>query len=88
MYTIIYLLYIMENDFVIIGAGPAGLTLSYTLSYLGYKVVLIEKEKTIGGCHRVNRVDGLFAEHGPRVYSDAYVNMRSLLGHMEIDFYV
>lgn len=76
-----------EYDYVIIGAGPAGLTLAYTLSHLKYRVVLIEKENDIGGCHKVNRVNGLFSEHGPRIYSDAYVNMKSLLGHMGYDFY-
>lgn len=74
-------------DYVIVGAGPCGLTLAYTLSFYKYRVVLIDKETTIGGCHRVNRVDGLFTEHGPRVYSDAYVNTIRLLKHMDLDFY-
>ena len=74
-------------DIVIIGGGPAGLALAQCCSSIGKKVVIIDKENSIGGCHRVRRVDGLFTEHGPRVYSSAYSVFMSLLEEMNTDFY-
>jgi protoporphyrinogen oxidase len=69
----------MEYDYTIIGAGPAGLTCAYYLGKKGKKVLLIDKNETVGGCHRVTRLNGLFSEHSPRFYSDSYVNFQNLL---------
>lgn len=78
----------MNNyDYVIVGAGPSGLTLAFYLSKLSYRCLIIDQNKTIGGCHRVNRVNNLFAEHGPRVYSSSYVNTIKLLQDMNLNFY-
>lgn len=74
-------------DYVIIGAGPSGLTLAYLLGKSGQKCIVIDKNDSIGGCHRVTRVNGLFTEHGPRVYSSSYKNTIKLLSLMNIDFY-
>jgi hypothetical protein len=76
----------MTYDYTIIGAGPAGLTLAYTLGKLGKKCLLIDENDDIGGCHRVIRVNGLFTEHGPRVYSLAYINTINILCDMGIYF--
>ena len=77
----------MIYDYVIIGAGPTGLTLAYLLGKLGHKCVIIDKNDSIGGCHRVTRVNGLFTEHGPRIYSSTYINTMKLLQKMNVDFY-
>lgn len=69
-------------DTVVVGGGPAGLTLA---TYLPGKTCLIEHE-SIGGCHRVRRDRGLFAEHGPRVYSGAYVNVAEVLRDIGTSF--
>jgi hypothetical protein len=70
----------MSYDYIIIGGGPCGLTCALYLSELGRKVMLIERSKTLGGCHRVLRTDdGLFTEHGPRIYSSAYKNVDEIL---------
>jgi UDP-galactopyranose mutase len=74
-------------DFIIIGSGPSGLTLSYILGNLGKKCLLVDKNNNVGGCHRVLRVDGLFTEHGPRIYSNSYVNTIQILKKMGINFY-
>lgn len=66
-------------DYVIIGGGPTGLTLALYLSKYGKKVVLLEKEENIGGCHSVKRVNGLFSEHGPRIYLNNYLVFSDLL---------
>lgn len=74
------------NQYIIIGGGPTGLTLAYLLGKLGKKCILIDKNSSLGGCHRVNRVNGLFAEHGPRIYSKSYRNTISLLKEMGWDW--
>jgi hypothetical protein len=66
-------------DYVIVGAGPTGLTLALYLSKYNYKVALIDKEESIGGCHSVKRVNGLFSEHGPRIYLDNYLIFSDIL---------
>jgi len=72
----------MSYDYIIIGAGPSGLTLAYYLGKLNKKCLLVEKQSAIGGCHRVIRKNGLFTEHSPRVYSNAYLNFIKLLENM------
>ena len=45
----------------------------------------------IGGCHRVIKVDGMFTEHAPRIYSTAYINTTMMLknmGHKFTDLFV
>lgn len=77
---------INEYDYIIVGAGPSGLTCAQTLSKMGNRCLIVERENDIGGCHRVRRVDGFFCEHGPRIYASAYVNFLELLDQMNIDF--
>lgn len=74
-------------DYCIIGAGPSGLTLAYLLSKIGKKCIIIDENQNIGGCHRVTRINGLFSEHGPRIYSSSFKNVINLLKSMNIDFY-
>lgn len=67
----------MSFDFIIVGGGPCGLTLALYLSEK-FKVLLIDKNNKLGGCHRVFREtnEQLFSEHGPRMYSSSYVNFK------------
>lgn len=77
----------MIYDLVIIGAGPSGLALAQCCCKIK-KILIIDREKDIGGCHRVRRIkNNLFTEHGPRVYSSTYINFMYLLKDMNIDFY-
>ena len=39
----------LENDVVIVGAGPAGLTAGYYLSEAGYRTALLERKLSVGG---------------------------------------
>lgn len=76
----------MIYDYIIIGAGPTGLTLAYLLAKYNKTVAIIEKESYIGGCHGVKRINNLFTEHGPRIYIDNYVNFTHLLEDMGTKF--
>ena len=79
----------LNYDLVIVGAGPAGLALAhYCSKILGMKrVLIIEKENTIGGCHAVHRVqNNLFSEHAPRVYVSTYVNFSDILNDINLPF--
>lgn len=73
-------------DYTIVGAGPTGLTIAYFLSKYGYKILLIERESSIGGCHRVTRVNGLFTEHSPRMYFGNYYALQYILKNMNLNF--
>lgn len=78
-------------DLVIVGAGPSGLALAQMCSKLNKKILIIDKEDSIGGCHRVRRMnignEKIFTEHGPRVYSETYVVFKQLLNEMGVNFY-
>jgi len=73
-------------DYIIVGGGPTGLTLAWIFAKAKQKILIVESHESLGGCHRVERVDGLFTEHGPRVYSDAFLNFNNLLEKMGLKF--
>jgi len=75
-----------KYDLIIIGAGPSGLVLAQCVIKLNKKILILEKESDIGGCHRVRRVNGLFTEHGPRIYSTTYKVFNKLLKEMNVEF--
>lgn len=79
-----------EYDLVIIGGGPAGLALATYCSKINKKIIIIDKENDIGGCHRVRRIKHkdqmIFTEHGPRIYSSSYLNFIQLLKDININF--
>ena len=56
---------------VIVGAGIAGLTLAYQLSKEGKEVILIEKEKAVGGLSKSFHYDDFIFDIGPhRFHTD------------------
>lgn len=69
----------MLYDYIVIGSGPTGLTCAHSINKSGHTCLVIDQEQTPGGCHRVVRVNGLFSEHGPRIYTSGYLNFHSLL---------
>jgi hypothetical protein len=80
-----------KYDVIIIGGGPAGLALAQCCSRIKNKrVLMVERESDIGGCHRVKRVNYngelLFTEHAPRIYSSVYRNFQTLLKDMGTSF--
>lgn len=72
-------------DYVIVGAGPAGLAFAQ-IACKKSKVLVIESNSQIGGAHRVERVDNMFSEHGPRIYSTTYIVMKQLFTECGINF--
>jgi hypothetical protein len=76
----------MSYDYVIVGGGPTGMTIAWILSNQKKKILLIEKDEVLGGCHKVLRVNGYFTEHGPRIYSNSFLMFIELLADMDIAF--
>ena len=76
-------------DYIIIGSGPAGLTFA-TLADKNDKIMIIDKDKVIGGCHKVNRQkyenEYYFSEHGPRFYFSNYLNFKKILSIIGVKF--
>jgi predicted NAD/FAD-binding protein len=76
-------------DYIIIGSGPAGLTFA-TLADKNDKIMIIDKDKFIGGCHKVNRQkyenEYYFSEHGPRIYFNNYLNFKTILSIIGVKF--
>ena len=73
-------------DIVIIGAGPAGLALAHACSNMKKRILIIDREKEIGGCHRVKRTSSnMFTEHGPRIYLSSYLNFFRILNEIGLD---
>jgi len=66
-------------DYIIIGSSPYGLTCAYYLSKINKKVLLIDKNETIGGTFRINRQDGYYSEINDTYYSDSFINFDRLL---------
>jgi len=75
-------------DYIIVGAGPAGLALAQYLRHTGNSILILDSMPAIGGCHRVVREGPhmLFTEHGPRIYVSNYKNFQFLLKDMGHDF--
>lgn len=67
----------MLFDYILVGGGPTAMALA---TYLPGTKIILEKREHMGGCHKVQRdAEGLFCEHGPRVYSGSFVNFRAFL---------
>lgn len=81
---------INKYDLIIIGGGPSALALAHYASRINKKILIIEKEQAIGGCHRVKRVEKnneyLMSEHGPRVYISSFVNFIKIVKDLGYDF--
>lgn len=78
---------LQKYNYIIVGGGPSGLVLSYLLGRNNHKCLVIDSNPSLGGCHRVYRVNGLFTEHSPRIYSSTYVNTISILKLMGSSFH-
>jgi predicted NAD/FAD-dependent oxidoreductase len=73
-------------DFIIVGGGIAGLTVTYLLSQSNYKCLLLDDAEELGGCNRCLRQNGMFTEHSPRIITSAYLNYQTILQMLNISF--
>lgn len=55
----------MQNDAVIVGAGPSGLAAAYEMSRYGAKVLVLERMSQVGGLARTIAHDGCLFDIGP-----------------------
>jgi hypothetical protein len=72
-------------DYVIYGGGPSGITQALILSKK-FKVAIIERKGSLGGCWRVERKNNLFTEHSPKVTSNDYENFVKLMEEVGLNF--
>lgn len=72
----------MSADYVIVGGGPTGLTIAWGLAQYGHTSIIIDRNSSLGGCHRVTRVKGEWTEHGPRIYVNNYFCIQQILKEM------
>ena len=72
--------------FVIIGGGPTGMRLADNLSENGRnKVVLIEGKKRLGGCWKLDWVEGYMCEHSPRIMTESYKKVLELVSTLPLE---
>lgn len=72
--------------FTIVGGGPAGIFSALLLASAGHTCRVLEGNAVIGGCHRVDRVGGVFSEHGPRVYGSNFLRYKRMLRFVGLRF--
>ena len=63
-------------DVVVVGAGLAGLTAARSLAAHGLDVLLVEREESVGGRVRTDRVGGLLVDRGFQLLNPAYPQLR------------
>ncbi len=78
----------MDEKILIVGAGIAGLTLGYQLTKLGKKVVLIEKEATVGGLAKSFYYDNYTFDIGPHRFHTYDKKVQDFLYEILIDDYI
>lgn len=71
-------------DVLIIGAGVSGLAAALLLQKAGRSVVIVEKEKTIGGRTRTMHVDGFQLDLGFQVFLPAYPECKRVLDYEKL----
>ena len=72
--------------YAVVGGGPCGIFSALLLARAGNRVTLFERNGVLGGCHRVDRAQGRFSEHGPRIYMTNYFCYAQLLRLCGVDF--
>ncbi len=72
------------TDYIIVGAGLAGLACGRTLAAAGRRVRLVEAASQPGGRVATDTVDGFRIDRGFQVYLDAYPEGRRFLDHSRL----
>lgn len=74
----------MPLDFLIIGSGISGLTTGFWLKKNGFNVLLIEKEKDLGGSIKTIKKDGFLVELGPNTVLDNTPYLQEIVERLDI----
>jgi len=68
-----------ELDYIITGAGMAGLHTAYRLVQQGKKILVLEKENYVGGRMSSHEIGGHFIDSGAKFVTSAYKHMLPLV---------
>ncbi|MEB3336793.1 MAG: FAD-dependent oxidoreductase [Leptolyngbyaceae bacterium] len=69
-------------DIAVIGAGVAGLICAQQLHQAGYRVVVVEKSRGLGGRMATRRLQGTCADHGVRYLEPKGELLQGLIAHL------
>ena len=67
-----------SNRAIIIGAGPAGLTAAYELIKSGYEVIVVEKDKQVGGISKTINYKGYLFDLGGHRFFTKYPEVKKI----------
>ena len=72
-----------EYDIVVVGAGIAGLMASRWLTEAGYRVLVLEKARGVGGRMATRRIGGAVCDHGAQYFSVKGRAFRSIVSEAQ-----
>ncbi|WRH67736.1 MAG: FAD-dependent oxidoreductase [Planktothrix sp. GU0601_MAG3] len=72
-------------DVAVIGAGVSGLTCAQQLGKAGYKVIVLDKSRGVGGRMATRRVSGTLADHGVRYLEPQGELLQQLIQQLTTD---
>jgi hypothetical protein len=73
-------------DITIIGGGPSGISLCMMLLKTGKSVQIIEREKSLGGCWRIEwDSNKYYTEHSPHITTDGYKRFHKLCDELGVE---
>ena len=78
-----------KYDYILVGGGPTSLTVATILinENPNSKIIILDNNKSLGGQNRTIRgPNGEFEEHSPRFQSGAYLNFKTILKDMGLNF--
>ena len=74
-----------HSDYLVVGAGLAGLNAALTLQATGAHVTVLESSAEVGGRVKTDNVDGLLLDHGFQLLNPAYPELQKLDVLHELD---
>jgi glycine/D-amino acid oxidase-like deaminating enzyme len=73
-----------EHSAIVVGGGLAGMVIARELALRGWRVVLLEKSKRLGGKAGADLAGGRLVEHGYHVFPKWYPNVRAILDRIGV----
>lgn len=72
-------------DITIVGGGPSGIALALMLENTGKRILLVERENTLGGCWRVEwQNEKYYTEHSPHIMTSNYKRFMQLCKYLNV----